>query len=121
MIGFAILLAFYMLGTVIQVGLHVPLPANVIGLILFTLCLFLRIVKIEWVEDASQFLIKNMLMLFAPFVVGTMVFFSLIGQEAVLMLISLFASTFGVLLITGWITKLSVGQSAGTKSKERQL
>ncbi|CAG7648290.1 CidA/LrgA family protein [Paenibacillus allorhizosphaerae] len=107
MVGFAILLGFYFLGTLLHSGLQIPLPANVIGLILFTLCLFLRIVKLEWVEEASQFLIKHMLLLFAPIVVGTMVFFGLIGREAVPILVSLFASTFGVLLISGWMAKLT--------------
>ncbi|CAG7649631.1 hypothetical protein PAESOLCIP111_05912 [Paenibacillus solanacearum] len=109
MLGFAILLGFYFIGVVLHSGLHIPLPANVIGLLLFTMCLFLRIVKLEWVEEASQFLIKHMLLLFAPIVVGTMVFFGLIGQEALPILVSLFASTFGALLIAGWTAKLARG------------
>ncbi|MDQ1909246.1 CidA/LrgA family protein [Paenibacillus sp. GD4] len=38
---------------------------------------------------------------------GTMVFFPLIGEQAVVILISLFGSTIGVLLITGWTVKLT--------------
>ncbi|WP_010494136.1 CidA/LrgA family protein [Paenibacillus elgii] len=107
--GFAILLGFYLLGTILQLGLKLPLPANVIGLILFTASLFLKWVKVEWVEEAGGFLIKHMLLLFAPIVVGTMVFFSWIGEQAVTILVSLFASTFGVLLVTGWTAKLFSG------------
>ncbi|WP_317617263.1 CidA/LrgA family protein [Paenibacillus elgii] len=53
--GFAILLGFYLLGTILQLGLKLPLPANVIGLILFTASLFLKWVKVEWVEEAGGF------------------------------------------------------------------
>jgi len=109
-VGFAVLTGFYLLGTVVQAVCHIPLPANVIGLILFTVSLFLKIVKLEWVEEAGDFLIRHMLLFFIPFVVGTMVFFNLIGEQAVMMLVSLFGSSIGALLITGWSVKLFRGR-----------
>jgi holin-like protein len=99
-----------LLGILVQTALQLPIPANVIGLILFTLSLFLKLVKLEWVEDAGQFLIKHMLLFFTPFVVGTMVFFQYIGENSAQLLISLFLSTFGVLIITGWSAKLFKGK-----------
>lgn len=48
--GFAILLAFYFAGMVIQKGLDVPLPSKVIGLALFTLFLFTGLIQLKWVE-----------------------------------------------------------------------
>ncbi|KEQ24356.1 CidA/LrgA family protein [Paenibacillus tyrfis] len=117
--GFAILLGFYLLGTILQLGLKLPLPANVIGLILFTASLFLKWVKVEWVEEAGSFLIKHMLLLFAPIVVGTMVFFSWIGEQALTILVSLFASTFGVLLVTGWTAKLFGGGGSQKEGDRR--
>jgi len=106
MLGFSILLGFYLLGAILHHFVHIPLPANVIGLILFTASLFLKLVKLEWVEDAGQFLIRHMLLFFIPFVVGTMVFFHYIGMYAVQLLVSLFASTAGVLVVTGRTVKL---------------
>jgi holin-like protein len=105
MYGFAVLIGYYLLGTLLQSIFGLPLPANVIGLILFTISLFTGIVKIEKVEASAQFFIQHMLLFFAPIVVGTMVFFSFIGQQALIILISLFASTFGVLLFTGWLVQ----------------
>lgn len=114
MLGFAILLFFYFLGSILQTAFDLPLPANVIGLILFTAALFGKVVKLEWVEEASTFLVRHMLLLFAPIVVGTMAFFHIIGDQAVAILANLFLSTFGVLLVTGWTVK---GLS-GTRGKE---
>ncbi len=105
MLGFAILLFFYLLGSLLQTVCDLPLPANVIGLVLFTVALFAKWVKLEWVEDASQFLVRHMLLLFAPIVVGTMAFFHVIGDQAFVILANLFLSTFGVLLVTGWTVK----------------
>lgn len=110
MLGFAVLIGFYLLGTVLHSSVHIPLPANVIGLILFTVSLFFKVVKLEWVEEAGEFLIRHMLLFFIPFVVGTMVFFNYIGTHAVMMLASLFGSSVGVLLISGWTVKLIRGR-----------
>lgn len=103
--GFALLLGFYLLGYALQSGLQLPIPANVLGMLLFTAALFLKWVKLEWVEEASAFLIRHMLLFFAPFVVGTMVFFPYIGEHALQIIASLLLSTFGVLLTTGWSAK----------------
>lgn len=105
MTGFAILLAFHLLGLLIQKATSMPLPANVIGLILFTSCLFLKIVKIEWVEESARFLLKHMLLFFAPFVVGTMVYFSEIRESALAIIGGLLLSTLLSLAVTGWLTE----------------
>ncbi|UQZ81650.1 Holin-like protein CidA [Paenibacillus konkukensis] len=119
MLGFSILTGFYLAGYVLHTTGHIPLPANVIGLILFTASLFLKLVKLEWVEEAGEFMIKHMLLFFTPFVVGTMVFFQYIGLHAVQLLVSLFASTAGVLLVTGWVVKLTGGSKKGERHESR--
>lgn len=105
MAGFAILLAFHLLGLLIQNATSLPLPANVIGLILFTACLFLKIVKIEWVEQSAQFLLKHMLLFFLPFVVGTMAYFSEIRDSALAIVGGILLSTMLSLAVTGWLTQ----------------
>ncbi|CAG5080737.1 Putative murein hydrolase exporter, LrgA [Thermobacillus xylanilyticus] len=105
MAGFAILLAFHLLGLWIQKGTSLPLPANVIGLILFTACLFLKIIKLEWVEESAQFLLKHMLLFFLPFVVGTMVYFREIRESWLAIIGGLLLSTLLSLAVTGWLTQ----------------
>jgi holin-like protein len=105
MAGFAILLGFHLLGLLIQKATSLPLPANVIGLILFTACLFLKIVKIEWVEASAQFLLKHMLLFFLPFVVGTMAWFGEIRNSALAIIGGILLSTLLSLAATGWITQ----------------
>jgi len=105
MIGFAILLFFHFLGLLVQKVFHLPIPANVIGLILFTACLFLKIVKLEWVEASAQFLLRHMLLFFVPFVVGTMAYGPLIRQSAVSIALGLVLSTLVSLAATGAVTQ----------------
>jgi holin-like protein len=108
--GFAILLGFNLLGLAVRQWGHVPLPANLIGLMLFTASLFAGWVKLEWVEQTAQFLTKHMLLFFIPFLVGTMTFFPQIGAQWLSVLIGLVVSTFAVLAVTGWVTSALSGR-----------
>lgn len=113
--GMAILLGFHLLGTLLKMWLHIPLPSNVIGLILFTSALFLGWIKLSWVEAEAQFLLDHMMVFFAPFIVGTIVFWPMIKAHALSIVASLVVSSFVVLLVTGWVTRL-LGDGKGGAS-----
>lgn len=103
--GLAILLGFHLLGLILNSVGHVPLPGNVIGLILFTACLFLGIVKLEWVEQAAHFLLRHMLLFFAPVIVGVIALPPALRSQWPSMVTGVVGSLLIVLLITGWVAK----------------
>lgn len=117
--GLAILLCFHFAGLLLRELLHLPLPANVIGLLLFVVSLFAGWIKLEWVEESAQFLLRHMMLFFAPFVVGTIVFFRVIGSNAYGIGLSLVVGTLLVLLVTGKLTQLLSRKEAA--KDERQL
>ncbi len=100
--GLAILLGFNLLGALLQAA-RVPLPGNVIGLILFTACLFLGIVKLEWVEESAHFLLRHMLLFFAPAVIAAIPLFKQFAGDGTAIAGSLVGSLLVVLLVTGWV------------------
>lgn len=104
MLGIAILLCFNLIGMLLQISLNVPLPGNVIGLILFTVALFTKLIKLEWVETTAEWLTGHMLLFFTPSVVGTMVFFPLIASNWLSIGIGVTGSTLVVLLVTAFVT-----------------
>jgi holin-like protein len=108
MAGLAILLAFNLLGLALQKWARVPLPGNVIGLVLFTACLFAGVVKLEWVEGAAQFLLRHMLLFFAPVIVGVIAFEALLRREWLAVTVGLVGSWLAVLLATGWSATLLI-------------
>ena len=118
--GLAVLLSFHFAGLLLRELLHVPLPANVIGLILFIAALFGGWVKLEWVEESAQFLIRHMMLFFAPFVVGTIVFLHVIGSNALGIGLSLIAGTLIVLLVTGKVTA-ALSKKGGEDAERKQL
>ncbi|HEX4124527.1 MAG TPA: CidA/LrgA family protein [Tepidisphaeraceae bacterium] len=100
--GFAILLAFNFLGVIGHDAGHIPIPAPVMGLILFTICLFLGVVRLEWVEQSAGFLLRHMLLFFAPVIVGVIAFFPELRAQWLAITVSLVVSTIVVMLVTGW-------------------
>jgi holin-like protein len=120
MTGISILLGFNLLGLALEKGLHVPIPGNVIGLILFTAALFLRIVKLEWVERSADFLLKHMMLFFAPIIVGTIAFFPLLKQYGLTIVVSLVGSTLIVMLVTGGVVSLIGGRTSGSSEKQEK-
>lgn len=117
--GLAVLLLFYFAGLLLHTLLHVPLPANVIGLILLVAALFAGWVKLEWVEETAQFLLRHMMLFFAPFVVGTIVFFPVFGRYALAIGLSLIGGTLLVLLVTGKVTSWLSGKEGKTDERGR--
>ncbi|KIL39860.1 hypothetical protein SD70_17520 [Gordoniibacillus kamchatkensis] len=119
MLGLVILLAFEAAGYAVRLLLHVPLPANVIGLILFTLALQFGLVRLAWVEAAAEFLVKHLMLFFAPVIVGTMAFWPYLKTQLLTAALSLTLSAFVVLLVTGKAMQLIGRRSRGEEREHK--
>ncbi len=93
----AIIAAFYLVGELLH-ALFVPLPGSVNGLILLSTCLFTGAVKIEQVEDAAGVLLQNMLLFFAPAIVGILAFIPLLKSSGLSLAIIWFVTMTLVML-----------------------
>ncbi|MGM9701740.1 MAG: CidA/LrgA family protein [Prevotella sp.] len=89
------------LGELVVMVTGLKLPASIIGMLLLTLLLQLRIVKLEWVRGLTDFLIANLGFFFVPPGVALMLYFDLIKAEIVPIVAATVLSTILVLLLTG--------------------
>lgn len=89
------------LGELVVMITGLKLPASIIGMLLLTLLLQLRIVKLEWVRGLTDFLIANLGFFFVPPGVALMLYFDLIKAEIVPIVAATVLSTILVLLVTG--------------------
>lgn len=78
------------------------IPSSIIGMLLLTLLLKVKAIKLEWVETISNFLVKNMGFFFVPPGVALMLYFDIIGREIVPIVLATALSTVIVLVVTGW-------------------
>lgn len=110
--GFAILCGFQFVGVLIHL-LGVPMPGAVIGLILFTMSLFAGLVKLEWVEESSSFLLRHMLLFFVPMTVLTMRLVPVLKANWAALSVSILVSTLAVMATTGLVADLLLHRKSG--------
>lgn len=80
----------------------ISVPSSIIGMLLLTFLLKVKVIKLEWVETISNFLVKNMGFFFVPPGVALMLYFDIIGKEIVPIVLVTTLSTMLVLVVTGW-------------------
>ena len=80
----------------------ISVPSSIIGMLLLTFLLQVKVIKLEWVETISNFLVKNMGFFFVPPGVALMLYFDIIGKEIVPIVLATTLSTMLVLVVTGW-------------------
>jgi holin-like protein len=80
----------------------ISVPSSIIGMLLLTFLLKVKVIKLEWVETISNFLVKNMGFFFVPPGVALMLYFDIIGKEIVSIVLATTLSTMLVLMVTGW-------------------
>lgn len=88
----------------------VPLPSHVLGLLLLTAALFLRVVKLEWVEASASLLTRHMMLFFVPLLAGAAAFLPALGQSWLAAAVGLTAGTSVIMVATGLMTKWLVAR-----------
>lgn len=98
---FIIILGISFLGYLISGILPIPIPGNVIGMVILTIGLSTGLVKLKHVEDIANFLLDHLALFFIPPAVGIMVYLSLIKEQLLTILLPTVLSIIIGLLITG--------------------
>lgn len=117
MASLAILLLFQVIGWMVATYGHVPLPGNVLGLLLLLAALFLRVVKLEQVEPAAAFLLKHMLVLFAPIIAGTLSLGPVLAAEWGTFAAICAVATPVTLVITAWVAQVTARLERGRAAR----
>ncbi len=107
------LAAFWGAGTVLSALLHVPIPGPVSGMALLLLALELRVVRAEWLEAGTDWLLRHMLLFFVPAAVGAVQYPELLGAEGLRVLAVVTASTVAVMVATGYAVECAVSCRRG--------
>jgi holin-like protein len=101
--GMFYLMILWMAGEFLAELLHLPIPGNVVGMVLLTIGLNLGWIKLEAVKPACDLLTWNMAFLFVPPGVGLMLYFDLIAREWLALGLPWLISTFLVAAVAGLI------------------
>ncbi|WP_211171059.1 CidA/LrgA family protein [Bacillus sp. DNRA2] len=111
---FNILLQLLVLWGIYQVGVftvketHLPIPGNVMGMILLFLLLCTGHIRLDWVEKVSSLLIKHLSFFFIPVSVGLMTLGHVIIKNGVALIIVLVISTLVGIVVSGSLSQALV-------------
>lgn len=98
----------------------VCIPSSILGMLLLTALLKAGIVKLEWVETTSNFLVKNMGFFFVPPGVALMLYFDIIRAELLPIVVATVLSTILVLVTTGWVHVLARKAIARARKRTKE-
>ena len=96
------------LSQVIAEFLPFDFPASVIGMIFLFICLLTGLLKIEHIQEKSDFLLGNMAFFFVPAGVSIMNYFDILTRSAVQLLIICVVSTFITFAVTAYSVRLTM-------------
>ena len=80
----------------------VKIPSSIIGMVLLTFLLKIKLIKLSWVEGIADLLTKNLAFFFIPPGVAIMVYFNVLENAFWPIVIAAFGSAAIVLVVTGW-------------------
>jgi len=100
LVGFSIIYVIYLVGELIQKGLHLFVPGNVIGFIIMFLLLKFGVIKERYIEDASNLLVGYLILFFIPYLVKIVTYKEIIKREFLPILISIFGSYLVLLFVS---------------------
>ncbi|WP_312393524.1 CidA/LrgA family protein [Mixta calida] len=83
--------------------LHLPLPANIVGMLLLLTLIVLRIVPLKWVKAGGSWLLAEMLLFFVPAVVAVVNYGDLLKVEGWRICVVIALSTLMVLGATALV------------------
>lgn len=110
-----IILIFTFLGEALSKLLHLPIPGNVVGMIVMLIALLTKVIKPEAVEDVSDFLLNNLAFFFVPPSIGILGCLDILKGNIVKLLIICVISTVIVLIVTAYTVQL-ISKLQGSKN-----
>ncbi|RRN71660.1 CidA/LrgA family protein [Peribacillus simplex] len=118
---FAFIVQLIMLLIICKLGyylaslLHLPIPGNVIGMILLFSLLQMKVIKVEWIDLTSGFLVKHLAFFFIPISISLMTMGWLFIEFGLPL-----ALTLGVSLIFGFIVSAWTVQKLSNRGEVKR-
>ena len=110
-----IIFGIYLLGVLITDITEVPIPGNVIGMVILFLLLYLKVIKVEQISTISNFFLEHLAFFFIPAGVGLISSFSVIKNIWLQLLIVCFVTTAITMICTGLVVQKIANKKEGDK------
>ena len=110
-----ILLLINQIGFYIVEKTGIPIPGNIIGMMLLFGLLWTKVIPLKWIDKASTVLIKHLAFFFIPISVGIMTLGSILLNVGLELMVVILISTFIGLIFSGFLSQLFIVKKEGEK------
>ncbi len=101
------------LGNQAAVVSGLPIPGNVVGMVLLFCLLCLGVIRLEYIQEAADFLLKHMLFFFIPLAVGLMNWGQLFYDHALVLAAAVVVGSIVPLWLVGFLAQYSAKGEKG--------
>ncbi len=105
---FFIIFTINYIGIIVSTILKLPIPGTIIGMILFFLLLYFKILKIEKIENAASFLLLNMTIFFLPPGVKILDYIHFLDGQFIKAIFLIVFTTFITMGVTGKVVEFMI-------------
>ncbi|THF73399.1 CidA/LrgA family protein [Cohnella fermenti] len=81
--------------------LNLPIPGTILGILVLFALLELKVIRLDWIELGSKWLLAEMLLFFIPATVGIINYKSLVVHQGLSIALVILLSTLAVMLCAG--------------------
>ena len=105
-----IIFGIYLVGELLSGTLGLPIPGNILGMIILFILLCTKVIRLEQIENISKFLLDHLAFFFIPAGVGLMSSFGIIKDTWLKLIIVCVVTTIIVIASTGLIVQFISGK-----------
>ena len=105
---FMLIFTINYVGILLSKILHLPLPGTILSLLILFLMLQFKVLKLEKIENAGNFLLLNMTIFFMPPTVKIIDSYELLEKDLFKIIVIILVSTFLTMGITGKVVQLMI-------------
>ncbi|AWK51105.1 CidA/LrgA family protein [Clostridium beijerinckii] len=113
-----IILGIYLLGELLSSLLHLPIPGNILGMVILFILLCTKVIKVDNISNVTNFLLDHLSFFFIPAGVGLMTSIGIIKSTWWQLLVVCISTTIIIIGVTGIIVQII---SRRTKEKTFNL
>ena len=116
-----IILAIYFVSEFISKSLHLPIPGNILGMLLLLFLLCTKVVKVEMIDKVSTFLLDHLAFFFIPAGVGIITAYNVLRGNTIKLLTIAIVSTFVIMAISGVVVQWVINLMEKKELKKNEL